>query len=37
MNNEENKPGASKGSFAIIGFALGVLTVILIVFALRGC
>jgi tetrahydromethanopterin S-methyltransferase subunit F len=33
----DNKPKPDKTSFAIIGFACGVLTVILVVLALKGC
>lgn len=35
MKDVENKP--NKTSIAIVGFAAGVLTVILVVLAIRGC
>ena len=35
MRDSENK--ANKSSFAITGFAFGVLTVLLVVLALKGC
>jgi hypothetical protein len=35
MNDKENR--ASKTSVALVGFAAGVLTVLLVLFALRGC
>ena len=35
MKGNETRPG--KTSFAVVGFAAGVLTVILVFLALRGC
>jgi len=35
MKDDENK--ADKTSFAIVGFVCGVLTVILLLFAMKGC
>lgn len=35
MSDSENR--ANKTSFAIVGFAAGILTVVLVVLALRGC
>jgi hypothetical protein len=35
MKDQENK--SNRTSFAVIGFAAGVLTVLLVLFSLRGC
>ena len=35
MNHKQNK--SSKSSIALVGFVAGVLTVVLVVFALKGC
>jgi hypothetical protein len=35
MKDKGNKP--NKTSFAIVGFVAGVLTVLLVLFAMRGC
>lgn len=35
MNDKENRPGFS--SMAVVGFGFGVLTVIVVLFALKGC
>lgn len=34
---KNNKPKTDKTSLAIVGFACGVLTVILLVLAMKGC
>ena len=35
MKDKENK--STKGSIALVGFAAGVLTVVLVVLAMKGC
>jgi crotonobetainyl-CoA:carnitine CoA-transferase CaiB-like acyl-CoA transferase len=35
MKSDENKP--TKASFALVGFVTGVLTVVLVLLALKGC
>jgi len=35
MRSDENKP--HKASFAVVGFGAGVLTVLLVLLALKGC
>ncbi len=35
MKHNQNKP--NKNSFAVIGFVAGVLTVLLVLFATKGC
>jgi len=35
MKDNENKPNNT--SFAVVGFVAGVLTVLLVLFAMRGC
>jgi hypothetical protein len=37
MKDDENKTKPNTTSLALVGFAFGVLTVLLVLFALRGC
>jgi hypothetical protein len=37
MKDDENRPKANTASLALVGFVFGVLTVVLVLLALRGC
>jgi hypothetical protein len=37
MKDQANKPKSTNTTLAVVGFAFGVLTVVLVAFALRGC
>ena len=37
MKNDDNKTKPANSTSAVVGFALGVLTVLLVLFSLKGC